>query len=134
MCNCLLLFRLTSSALHMRVHYNSISTNKLIALKKHWSSSIYGMGHYCFLCSEKLSGGFVPTCCSGYECVCTRCKNDLLIGRCPVSLAAYVKANGIYAEGCIAFVASKKLKKWLEGEAKCPKCKKSITEKDFQDY
>ena len=92
------------------------------------------MGHYCYMCSEKLAGGFVPICCSGYECVCTRCKDDLLIGRCPVSLAAYVKANGIYADGCISFRANEELQEWLDEKPQCPKCNKHITEKDFQDY
>jgi len=95
------------------------------------------MGHYCYFCNEKLSGGYRPTCCDEIECICNSCLNDYLSDRMDEDLSFYImktiKMNKTCTKATIKVTAE--LLDWLEGKKPvCPKCEAEWTEHSFEDY
>ena len=92
------------------------------------------MGHYCYFCDVKISEGYRPTCCFGYESTCKKCMQCLLDGTCTNDLKNYLKTSYNIVGGNIVIPCRKDVLDWLTCVVQCPKCSKEINEDSFEDY
>ena len=92
------------------------------------------MGHYCYICSEKLSGGVTPTCCDNIECYCWGCWERLLKVTMPVELQQRIRDETLDFPGVITANTLRCILVWANQKPKCPECKTELTEDMIKDY
>ncbi len=91
------------------------------------------MGHYCYICAEKIVGGVVPTCCNEIECLCWGCWERLLECSMPTKLQQAIKKD-ILVGGVLSDETTEELKLWTEQDPECPECKSVLTKDMYNQY
>ena len=101
---------------------------------------IHRMGHYCYECGEKLSGGVTPTTCDCIECFCARCWDeqfDDVICYKLITDELYRKVNPeTDPQGRSFILVSKPLykKEITNTDPTCPKCSTPFDEDGVRNY